>query len=726
MPAPSVSTEVIVQLRAGTSLSEGRALVRSVGGKVSRELSIINGLGAVVSPAGADALEHDARVRAVSANAPVQSTANSITSPSQLQTSFNQSVRADRAWSKGVTGSGVGVAVVDTGIAGGLPDFRRSSTDSRSRVIASVVVNPNARNAGDAYGHGTHVAGLIAGNGNNRPYWDPLDGDYVGAAPDANLISIKIADGNGNASLIDVIDGIQFAVEHKADYNIRVLNLSLNSSVAESYKTDPLDAAVEEAWFSGIVVVTAAGNAGTAGDAVSYSPANDPYVITVGAVDDRGSDWTGDDQLASWSSRGTTQDGLHKPEILAPGSQLVSTMSPGSAYTAMCPTCMVGTEYMRLGGTSMSAAVVSGVVADILENRPSWTPDQVKGALMNTARDVPGVGRRAADGRRAWASRPATPAALEHRPDAEHADRPGHREDRHDQGGLVARELPLGRRPALGGMEPLGELALRDLRDRGRGDRGRPERELAGELARIVAGLLAYLLHEVGAPIQWLGVSQPEHRLPERDAPWVMRTYAGHSTAKESNELYRRNLAKGQTGLSVAFDLPTQTGYDPDHELSRGEVGKVGVSIAHKGDMHTLLDGIPLDEMNTSMTINATAAWLLALYMTVAEENGVDRHSLQGTTQNDIIKEFLSRGTYAFPPEPSMRLIADMIAFTRRRGAALEPDQHLLVPPAGGRRHAGPGDRLRALDRAGGARPRARRAWTTRPSRASSAASRSS
>ena len=155
-----------------------------------------------------------------------------------------------------------------------------------------------------------------------------------------------------------------------------------------------------------------------------------------------------------------------------------------------------------------------------------------------------------------------------------------------------------------------------------------------------------------------------EHRLPERDAPWVMRTYAGHSTAKESNELYRKNLAKGQTGLSIAFDLPTQTGYDPDDELSRGEVGKVGVSIAHKGDMHALLDGIPLDEMNTSMTINATAAWLLALYMTVAEENGVDRQALQGTTQNDIIKEFLSRGTYAFPPEPSMRLIADMIAFT--------------------------------------------------------------
>ena len=143
-----------------------------------------------------------------------------------------------------------------------------------------------------------------------------------------------------------------------------------------------------------------------------------------------------------------------------------------------------------------------------------------------------------------------------------------------------------------------------------------------------------------------------------------MRTYAGHSTARDSNALYRKNLEKGQTGLSVAFDLPTQTGYDPDHELSRGEVGKVGVAIAHKGDMHALLDGIPLGEMNTSMTINATAAWLLALYMTVGEENGVERGVLQGTTQNDIIKEFLSRGTYAFPPGPSMRLIADMIAFT--------------------------------------------------------------
>ncbi len=155
----------------------------------------------------------------------------------------------------------------------------------------------------------------------------------------------------------------------------------------------------------------------------------------------------------------------------------------------------------------------------------------------------------------------------------------------------------------------------------------------------------------------------PTHRLPEPDRPWMMRTYAGHSDARRSNELYRRNLAKGQTGLSVAFDLPTQTGYDADHELARGEVGKVGVSIAHRGDMATLLDQIPLDRMNTSMTINATAAWLLALYIVAAEDQGVPEDQLQGTTQNDILKEYLSRGTYAFPPAPSMRLIADTIAY---------------------------------------------------------------
>ena len=141
-----------------------------------------------------------------------------------------------------------------------------------------------------------------------------------------------------------------------------------------------------------------------------------------------------------------------------------------------------------------------------------------------------------------------------------------------------------------------------------------------------------------------------------RDKPWLMRTYAGHSSARESNALFRRNLAKGQTGLSVAFDLPTQTGYDADHVLARGEVGRVGVPVGHLGDMRALFDGIPLERTNTSMTINATAMWLLALYQVVAEEQRADISRLTGTTQNDIIKEYLSRGTYIFPPGPSVRL----------------------------------------------------------------------
>ncbi|MFD0059898.1 protein meaA [Streptomyces sp. NPDC056690] len=152
----------------------------------------------------------------------------------------------------------------------------------------------------------------------------------------------------------------------------------------------------------------------------------------------------------------------------------------------------------------------------------------------------------------------------------------------------------------------------------------------------------------------------------QKDRPWLMRTYAGHSTAEASNELYRRNLAKGQTGLSVAFDLPTQTGYDPDHILARGEVGRVGVPVSHLGDMRRLFQDIPLEQMNTSMTINATAMWLLALYQVVAEEQGADITQLQGTTQNDIVKEYLSRGTHVFPPGPSLRLTTDMIAYTVR------------------------------------------------------------
>src|SRR5882757_1473890 len=183
---------------------------------------------------------------------------------------------------------------------------------------------------------------------------------------------------------------------------------------------------------------------------------------------------------------------------------------------------------------------------------------------------------------------------------------------------------------------------------------------LAGKLVRgggfgIIGDIIVGIISE---PVNGTG--------RERDRPWIFRTYAGHSTAVESNALYRKNLAKGQTGLSVAFDLPTQTGYDSDHPLAKGEVGKVGVPISHLGDMRTLFEAIPLGDMNTSMTINATAAWLLALYVALADEQDVPRAKLTGTTQNDIIKEYLSRGTHVFPPAPSLRLTKDTILFTTR------------------------------------------------------------
>ena len=158
-----------------------------------------------------------------------------------------------------------------------------------------------------------------------------------------------------------------------------------------------------------------------------------------------------------------------------------------------------------------------------------------------------------------------------------------------------------------------------------------------------------------------------------RDKPWLFRTYAGHSTARESNRLYRQNLAKGQTGLSIAFDLPTQTGLDSDHPLARGEVGKVGVAISHIGDMRTLFEEIPLSSMNTSMTINATAPWLMALYIATADEQGARRDQLQGTTQNDIIKEYLARGSYVYPPDPSLRLTKDLILFCARETPKWNP-----------------------------------------------------
>ena len=415
--------EYIVQMDTGATPAQGKQLVQTLGGTVTTpELPVINGFGAVLEDDAAEELTTLPEVKAVTLNAPTDNgTDSSSTSLSgsarcpvtnattrrnyygapsdwdvsplnsiwRLRQPLLYSVRTTDAWQRGATGNGVGVAVIDSGIAGDLPDF---VTGGRSRVIASAVTNPCATDANDQFGHGTHVAGLIAGNSLNSPVKRNLAGRYMGVAPRANLISVKVSDDDGETTILDVIHGIQFAVDNKDRFGIRVVNLSLSSTVAESYLTDPLDAAAESAWFSGLVVVAAAGNDGIAPDAVSYAPGNDPYVISVGGMDDRGSRTRDDDILAPWSSRGVTQDGVRKPDLLAPGHRLVSTLAIGSDFEKLCRKCIIGRAYFRLSGTSMSSAVVSGVAALMLEKRPSLTPNQVKGAMLSTLYNVPGTG----------------------------------------------------------------------------------------------------------------------------------------------------------------------------------------------------------------------------------------------------------------------------------------------------------------------------------------------
>jgi serine protease AprX len=382
--SPRRQVDVIIQLRPRVGAAEGRALVRSLGGRPGLDLHIINGLSAHMSAGAARVLAARPQVYTVTLNAALQSTWwHGAPTPSELSTTYDQSVHATGMW-RHSTGRGVGVAVIDTGVSGDLPDFQASRWDSTSRVVASAVIDPSATTANDTYGHGTAVAGLIAGNSHYRTGGDPLQDQYAGSAPNANLISIKVANDKGQASTLDAIYGLQFAVDHKDQYNIRVINLSFRSTEAGSYKTDPLDAAAEQAWLSGITVVAAAGNMGSAPDAVSYAPGNDPYVITVGAVDDQGTSDNSDDATASWSSRGTTQDGLAKPDVVAPGAHIVTTLARNSDFANLCPTCVVGGAYFQVSGTSLAAPIVAGVAADLLAQHPDWTPAMVKGALVNT------------------------------------------------------------------------------------------------------------------------------------------------------------------------------------------------------------------------------------------------------------------------------------------------------------------------------------------------------
>jgi serine protease AprX len=407
--------EAIVQFEGGTAAAERRAAVRAVGGVVVRDLHVIHALGARLPAGGARRLARMPGVRAVTPNAAMRPAVSGTGTrwgewnPAALSIAYVHSTRAEMAWTDRrarATGEGVAVAVIDTGIAGELPDFRASAEDPTSRVIASVVTNPDATTATDRYGHGTHVAGLVAGNGRALEASDPLFNRYIGTAPEANLVSIKVSDDHGNAYVSDVIAGLQFVVDHGAAYGIRVVNLSLGSLLALPYRIDPLNAAVEAAWAHGVVVVVAAGNRGADPDAVEYAPANDPYVITVGAVDDQGTKDTDDDRLTPWSSHGVTQDGFSKPDLVAPGAHIAGPLAPGSDFASLCPDCVVDDRYFRIGGTSMAAPIVAGIAADVISVHPDWTPDQVKGALTYNSGAVDADGepianvRRTADG--AW------------------------------------------------------------------------------------------------------------------------------------------------------------------------------------------------------------------------------------------------------------------------------------------------------------------------------------
>jgi subtilisin family serine protease len=452
--APDRRVTVIVQFVPRLSQSRALAIVRRHGGRHVAVIPLIHGVAAQMAARQARKLGDLSVVHAVSLNAPVKSQTVDF-DPGHMSTWFNQSASTQNLWNQ-ATGTGVGVAVIDSGVQGDLPDFQLSQSDTSSRVIASAVVNPFATTAGDPYGHGTMVAGLIAGDGGDRSSSDPLFGQYAGAAPGANLISVKIGDDQGNATVLDVLYGLEFAIDNRSAYNIRVINLSLQSDTAQSYKTDPLDAAVEAAWFDGIVVVAAAGNQGHGADAVDYAPGNDPYVITVGAFADQTTtkhleatlqqqdrqreqalvqqdqqaeqavadpqqrkalqahdqqkeqalqraDQQNEQALqqsaglpASWSSSGTTQDGFAEPDVYAPGAHIVSDLAPASAFASLCPACVTGGQYIMASGTSLAAPIVSGAVADILQLKPSWTPDMVKGALVNTAAPLHGASGKTA------------------------------------------------------------------------------------------------------------------------------------------------------------------------------------------------------------------------------------------------------------------------------------------------------------------------------------------
>jgi serine protease AprX len=382
---PTARVRVIVQAQGPTAGLERQ--VTRLGGYVTRDLALIHAFAATLP---ARAVPQIARARGVRWISPDAATTASYTccSAATLQSVYPQAVAATQLWSAAGTplqGQGIGVAVVDSGVNNN-SDF--SGASGGNRVVARAKFNSNTNSMVDGYGHGTHVAGIIGGNGYNS------SGNYMGVAPQVNLINVKVSDDTGNALISDVVNGLQWVFNNAATYNIRVVNLSLNSTMAASYQVDPLDAAVETLWNAGIVVVVSAGNNGTTNSGVLYAPANDPFAITVGAVDDMGTASTSDDTRASFSAYGTeaisATSGLNttitKPDLVAPGVNITSVLASSTSTLAQThPANVVGSSYFTMSGTSMAAPVVAGVAALLLQSNPSLTPNQVKYRLTSTA-----------------------------------------------------------------------------------------------------------------------------------------------------------------------------------------------------------------------------------------------------------------------------------------------------------------------------------------------------
>ena len=374
--AASRTVSVIVQSLFGSA--EAAEAVTDVGGRVTKSLPIVDGVSARVPADRLATLRADERIWQVTRNGKIGFEQTTPADFSLTPARIGKITRSDALWDQGVTGRGVTVALIDTGVY--------DHPDLAGRVVHCEDFSHEANTEAhcqDTFGHGTFMAGLIAGNGSSS------SGRFKGTAPEVNLVSVKLSGFDGATDVSNVLAGLQWVVAHKNTYGIDALNLSLGSDSAQSYRLSPLNYAVERAWKAGITVVVSAGNSGS-GSRTILKPADDPLVITVGSSDDENSTPVADDQVAVFSSRGPTRaDGLAKPDVVAPGVHTVSLRSPGSAIDQnFGDTAVVQNQYFRGTGTSMSAAVVTGIVAQILQANPSLSPDQVKNRIMSTARSI--------------------------------------------------------------------------------------------------------------------------------------------------------------------------------------------------------------------------------------------------------------------------------------------------------------------------------------------------